>query len=64
MLAYENYTESHINDFRIKTGADPSILERTVFALAFKVGNCLLLLLKELRSCSKTLKNETVCQSH
>lgn len=32
MLSRENYTEIHINDLRAQTGADPSILERTVFA--------------------------------
>ena len=32
MLSRENYTEVHINDLRAQTGADPSILERTVFA--------------------------------
>ena len=32
MLLSENYTEEHINELRIKTGANPSILERTVFA--------------------------------
>ena len=32
MLSRENYTEVHINDLRAQTSADPSILERTVFA--------------------------------
>ena len=58
MLLRENYTEEHINELRIKTGADPSILERTVFAFGlleaistvglrfiFKGGTSLLLLL-------------------
>ncbi len=65
MLAHENYTESHINDLRIKTGADPSILERTIFAFGlleaiqsvglpfiFKGGTSLLLLLGEPRRLS------------
>ena len=52
MLARENYTAEHILELRTKTGADPSILERTVFAFGlleairsvgmpfiFKVGN-------------------------
>ena len=32
MLARENYTAEHITELRARTGADPSILERTVFA--------------------------------
>lgn len=32
MLLSENYTAEHISDLREKTGADPSILERTVYA--------------------------------
>ena len=32
MLTRENYTEQHIYDLWKETGADPSILERTVFA--------------------------------
>jgi hypothetical protein len=32
MLLRENYTEEHILRLREETGADPSILERTVFA--------------------------------
>lgn len=32
MPSHENYTEVHINDLRAQTGADSSILERTVFA--------------------------------
>ena len=32
MLLRENYTAEHITRLREETGADPSILERTVFA--------------------------------
>ena len=32
MLARENYSTEHITGLRTRTGADPSILERTVFA--------------------------------
>ena len=32
MLLRENYTVEHISRLREETGADPSILERTVFA--------------------------------
>ena len=32
MLLSENYTADHISYLREKTGADPSILERTVYA--------------------------------
>lgn len=32
MLSRSNYTEQHIEELREMTGADPSILERTVFA--------------------------------
>ena len=32
MISHENYTALHINELRTLTGADPSILERTVFA--------------------------------
>lgn len=32
MLLRENYTKAHIVELREQTGADPSILERTVFA--------------------------------
>lgn len=32
MLLRENYTKEHIVALREQTGADPSILERTVFA--------------------------------
>ena len=65
MLAHENYTESHINDLWTETGADPSILERTIFAFGlleairsvglpfiFKGGTSLLLLLNEPRRLS------------
>lgn len=31
MPSQENYTEAHIADLRAQTGADPSLLERTVF---------------------------------
>ena len=59
MLLKENYTAEHINELRKKTGADPSILERTVFAFGlleaiskagmpfiFKGGTSLLILLE------------------
>lgn len=65
MLLHDNYSESHINDLRTKTGADPSILERTVFAFGlleairtaglpfiFKGGTSLLILLDEPRRLS------------
>jgi len=65
MLSRENYTEVHINDLRAQTGADPSILERTVFAFGlleairivelpfiFKGGTSLLILLDEPRRLS------------
>ena len=32
MLLHDNYTAEHIAELRSQTGADPSILERTVFA--------------------------------
>ena len=35
MLLHENYTAEHITDLRDRTGADPSILERTVFAFGY-----------------------------
>lgn len=35
MLKRENYTSEHIDALRKQTGADPSILERTVFAFWF-----------------------------
>ncbi len=31
MLTRENYTAEHFTELRNRTGADPSILERTVF---------------------------------
>lgn len=59
MLLKGNYTAEHINELRKKTGADPSILERTVFAFGlleaiskagmsfiFKGGTSLLILLE------------------
>ena len=65
MLTRENYTEQHIYDLWKETGADPSILERTVFAFGlleairsvglpfiFKGGTSLLLLLDEPRRLS------------
>ena len=65
MLTQENYTELHINDLWKETGADPSILERTIFAFGlleairrvdlpfiFKGGTSLLLLLNEPRRLS------------
>lgn len=58
MLLRENYTAEHIAKLRQETGADPSILERTVFAFGlleairsidmpfiFKGGTSLLVLL-------------------
>lgn len=60
MLLQNNYTAEHIAELKALTGADPSILERTVFAFGllealsrvkmpfiFKGGTSLLLLLKE-----------------
>ena len=60
MLVHKNFTESHINDLWRETGADPSIIERTIFAFGlleairkvdlpfiFKGGTSLLLLLNE-----------------
>ena len=38
MLKRENYTSEHIDALRKQTGADPSILERTVFA--FGLSGC------------------------
>ena len=65
MLLRDNYTEEHIKDLRKLTGADPSILERTVFAFGlleaismvglpfiFKGGTSLLLLLDSPRRLS------------
>jgi predicted nucleotidyltransferase component of viral defense system len=60
MLLRENYTAEHILKLRQETGADPSILERTVFAFGllealrstgmpfiFKGGTSLLIMLEE-----------------
>jgi hypothetical protein len=65
MLLKENYTAEHIADLRMRTEADPSILERTVFAFGllealvksgmsfiFKGGTSLLLLLDRPRRLS------------
>ena len=65
MLLTDNYTAEHIEALRRQTGADPSILERTVFAFGlleaiskvglpfiFKGGTSLLLLLEEPRRLS------------
>ena len=65
MLSKENYTKEHIDDLRRQTGADPSILERTVFAFGlleairkvgmpfiFKGGTSLMLLLDQPRRLS------------
>ena len=65
MLLKENYTAEHILNLKERTGADPSILERTVFAFGlleairkvgmpfiFKGGTSLLLLLEEPRRLS------------
>ena len=65
MLLKENFTDAHLRDLRNITGADPSILERTVFAFGlleairsvelpfiFKGGTSLLLLLDEPRRLS------------
>ena len=65
MISHENYTALHINELRTLTGADPSILERTVFAFGlleairavglpfiFKGGTSLLVLLDEPRRLS------------
>ena len=65
MFLRENYTAEHIADMRKKTGADPSILERTVFAFGlleairrvglpciFMGGTSLLILLKQPRRLS------------
>ena len=65
MLLKENFTDAHLCDLRNITGADPSILERTVFAFGlleairsielpfiFKGGTSLLLLLDEPRRLS------------
>ena len=65
MLSRENYTREHIDDLKKQTGADPSILERTVFAFGlleairkvgmpfiFKGGTSLMLLLDKPRRLS------------
>jgi hypothetical protein len=65
MLLHDNYTTEHIAKLREETGADPSILERTVFAFGlleaiksvgmpfiFKGGTSLLILLKNPRRLS------------
>lgn len=65
MLLRENYTAEHISRLREETGADPSILERTVFAFGlleairsvdmpfiFKGGTSLLVMLDEPRRLS------------
>lgn len=65
MLLHENYTAEHITELRDRTGADPSILERTVFAFGlleaiksvgmpfvFKGGTSLLVLLEHPRRLS------------
>ena len=65
MLLHDNYTAEYISELRSKTGADPSILERTVFAFGlleairnvgldfiFKGGTSLLVLLEEPRRLS------------
>ena len=62
MLLRENYTAEHISKLREETGADPSILERTVFAFGlleairsvdmpfiFKGGTSLLVMLERPR---------------
>jgi hypothetical protein len=65
MLARENYSAEHITGLRTRTGADPSILERTVFAFGlleairsvgmpfiFKGGTSLMLMLENPRRLS------------
>lgn len=65
MLMRDNYTEEHISEVRAKTGVDPSVLERTIFAFGlleairqvelpfiFKGGTSLLLLLETPRRLS------------
>lgn len=65
MLVHENYTKEHIASLKEQTGADPSILERTVFAFGlleairsvgmpfiFKGGTSLLILLDNPRRLS------------
>lgn len=70
MLLRENYTAEHILRLRNETGADPSILERTIFAFGlleairsvnmpfiFKGGTALMVLLDEPRRLSKANYN-------
>ncbi|MBR2811516.1 MAG: nucleotidyl transferase AbiEii/AbiGii toxin family protein [Solobacterium sp.] len=70
MISHENYTALHINELRTLTGADPSILERTVFAFGlleairavglpfiFKGGTSLLVLLDEPRRLSTDINS-------
>ncbi len=65
MLLHENYTAEHIANMQKKTGSDPSILERTVYAFGlleaiqrvgmpfiFKGGTALLILLEHPRRLS------------
>ena len=65
MLKRDNYTQSHIMNIRAQTGADPAIIERTVFAFGlleaiaktglsfiFKGGTSIMMLLKEPRRLS------------
>lgn len=65
MLKRENYTQSHIMDIRSRTGSDPAIIERTVFAFGlleaiaktgmsfiFKGGTSIMMLLREPRRSS------------
>lgn len=65
MLLRENYTAEYISKLREETGADPSVLERTVFAFGlleaisavnlpfiFKGGTSLLVMLDEPRRLS------------
>ncbi len=65
MLARENYSAEHITGLRTRTGVDPSILERTVFAFGlleairsvgmpfiFKGGTSLMLMLENPRRLS------------
>ena len=65
MLLSENYTAEYISELRQKTGADPSILERTIFAFGlleairqvnmpfiFKGGTSLLVMLEKPRRLS------------
>ena len=40
MLKRENYSSEHIDALRKQTGADPSILERTVFAFGLLEALC------------------------